>query len=63
MSLVKSSPAYARHMDELFMEQRERIEESERFALMEREYLYLTATNTNNNKPKNNDHVDQRTDR
>ena len=66
MSLTKSSPAYARHMDEVFREDprdydadyadwryhmdRERIEQMR----------HDKALNEQTNKPKTNDNVDQR---
>lgn len=43
MSMTKRREAYARHMDEHFMQHREEIEEAERIALLEREEQHNLA--------------------
>ncbi len=54
MSLSKSSPAYARHMDELMHEERDND------AQLYAEWRYLEEQKEQTNKPKTEDNVDQR---
>ena len=68
MSLTKSSPVYARHMDELMHEERDPRDYDADYAdwryHMDRERIeqmrHDKALNEQTNKPKTNDNVDQR---
>lgn len=60
MSRTKRSDAYARHMDEVFMDHREELEEAECIATLEREFHYLEQQQTapTGHKPKHNERLD-----
>ena len=65
MSLSKSSPAYARHMDEVMREERDYDADYADWCYhMDRERIeqmrHDKALNEQTNKPKQNDNVDQR---
>ena len=72
MSLTKSSPAYARHMDELFEEEHRKERDPRDYDIDYADWRYHRdrerieqmrhdkALNEQTNKPKTNDNVDQR---